>query len=67
LVIGYGLEQQRPATNLAHRLAAKRDHLDGVPTATEARRAAMPRRQLQSLAPAPEHEPPASRSTAIEL
>jgi hypothetical protein len=67
LVIGYGLEQQRHASNLAHRLAAERDHLDGVPTATEVRRAAMHRRQLQGFAPAPEHGPPASRSTAIEL
>jgi hypothetical protein len=67
LVIGYGFEQQRHASNLAYRLAAERDHLDGVPTATEVRRAAMQRRQLQGSAPAPEHEPPASRSTAIEL
>jgi hypothetical protein len=66
-VIGYGLEQQRHASNLAHRLAAERDHLDGLPTAAEVRRAAMHSQQLQGLAPARRHELPASRSPAIEL
>jgi hypothetical protein len=59
-VIGNGLEQQRHASNLAHRLAAERDHLDGLPTAAEIRRAAAQRQQLQGFAPAPQHEPPAS-------
>jgi hypothetical protein len=66
-IIGYGLEQQRHATNLAHRLAAERDHLDGLPTVTEVRRAAMHRRQLQGFAPARDHEPPGSPSTAMEM
>ena len=65
-IIGYGLEQQRHASNLDHRLAAERDHLDGVPTASAVRRAALPR-QLQGFAPAPEHEPPTSPSTAMEM
>jgi hypothetical protein len=67
MVIGYGLEQQRHASNLARRLAAERDHLDGLPTAAQRRQAAMQRQQLQGFAPAPQHEPPASRSPAIEL
>jgi hypothetical protein len=66
-VIGYGLEQQRHASNLAHRLAGERDQLDGLPTAAEIRRAAMHRQQLQGFAPTPHHQPPASRSPAIEL
>jgi conjugative relaxase-like TrwC/TraI family protein len=66
-VIGNGLEQQRHASNLARRLAAERDHLDGLPSATEVRRAATQRRQLQLFAPAPQHEPPASPSTAIGM
>jgi hypothetical protein len=66
-VIGYGLEQQRHASNLAQRLAAERDHLDGLPTAAQVRRAALQSQQLQGFAPAPQHEPPVSRSPAIEL
>jgi hypothetical protein len=31
MVIGHGLEQQRHASNLAHRVAAERNHLDGPP------------------------------------
>jgi hypothetical protein len=67
MVISYGLEQQRHASNLAHRLAEERNHLDGLPTAAEVRRAAMQRQQLQGFAPAPQHQPPASRSPAVEL
>ena len=66
-VIGDGLEQQRHASNLARRLAAERDQLDGLPTAAEVRRAATQRQQLQPFAPAPQHQPPASRSPGIEL
>jgi hypothetical protein len=66
-VIGHGLEQQRHASNIAHRLAAERNHLDGLPTAAEVRRAAMQRQQLQGFEPAPQHQPPASRSSTIEM
>jgi hypothetical protein len=66
-VIGYGLEEQRHASNLAHRLAAERDHLDGLPNAAQVRQAAMQRQQLQGLALPPHRQPPASRSPAIEL
>jgi hypothetical protein len=66
-VIGHGLEQQRHASNLAHRLAVECDHLDGLPTAAEVRRAAMQGQQLQGFAAAPQHPPPASRSSDIEL
>jgi hypothetical protein len=67
MVIGHGLEQQRHASNLAHRLAAERDHLDGLPTVAEIRQAAVQRQQLQGFAPAPQQKPPASRSPGIEL
>jgi hypothetical protein len=67
LVIGYGLEQQRHANSLAHRLAAERDHLDGVPTAAEVRRVAVQKQQLRGFTPAREHEPAASPSTAMEM
>jgi hypothetical protein len=67
MVIGHGLELQRYASNLAHRLAAERDNLDGLPTAAEVRRAAMQRQQLQGFPPATQHQPPASRSPAVEL
>jgi conjugative relaxase-like TrwC/TraI family protein len=66
-VIGHGLEQQRDASNLARRLAAERDHLDGLPTAAERRQAAMQRQELHGFAPPPPHEPAASRSPGIEL
>ena len=66
-VIGHGLEQQRHASNLARPLAAERDHLDGLPTAVEVRRADMERQRLRGFAPAPQHEPPLSRSPGIEL
>jgi hypothetical protein len=67
IVIAYGLEQQRHAGNLAHHLAVERDHLDGLPTAAEVRRAAMQRQQLQGFGPAVQHQPPASPSTAMEM
>jgi hypothetical protein len=67
MVIGYGLEQQRHASNLARRLAGERDHLDGLPTAAEVRRAATQSQQLRGLAPGAQHQPPASRSSGIEL
>jgi hypothetical protein len=66
-VIGYGLEEQRHASNIARWLAAERDHLDGFPAAAQVCRAAMQRQQLQGFAPAPEQQSPASRSPAIEL
>jgi hypothetical protein len=67
IVIGHGLEQQRQASNLAHRLAAERNHLDGLPTAAAVRRAAMQRQQLQGFASGPLHQAPVSRSPANEL
>jgi hypothetical protein len=67
MVIGHGLEQQRHADNLAHRLAAERDHLDGLPTAAEVRRAATQRQQLRGFGPAVQQQPPASPSPSIEL
>ena len=67
MVIGHGLEQQRHASALAHRLAAERDHLDGLRSAAEVRRAARQRQQLQGFEPAVQHQPPASPSTAMEM
>jgi hypothetical protein len=65
-VVDDGLEQQRHARNLAERLGAERNHLDGLPSAAEMRRAATQREQLQGLAPA-SHRPPAPRSPGIEI
>jgi hypothetical protein len=64
-VIDHGLQQQSHATSLAERLAAERNHLDGLPSAAEIRRAAMQKEQLKGFAPA--HEPPAPRSPGIEM
>jgi conjugative relaxase-like TrwC/TraI family protein len=65
-VIDHGLQQQRQATNLAERLATERNHLDGLPSAAEIRRAALQREQLKGIAPASQ-EPPAPDSPAIEM
>jgi hypothetical protein len=67
MVISHGLEQQRHAGNLAHRLATERNHLDGLPTAAEIRRAALQRQQLKGFEPAPQHQPPTSPSPGIEI
>jgi hypothetical protein len=66
-VMGHGLEEQRHASDLAHRLAAERDHLDGRPTAAEVRRAAVQRQQLKGFEPSPHHQPLTSRSLEIEM
>jgi hypothetical protein len=54
-VIGYGLEQQRHASNVANRLAAERNHLDGVPGAAgyADAKATTPRLRACTRAPAP--------------
>jgi hypothetical protein len=66
-VIDYGLGQQRHTRNLARRLAAQRNHLDGVPSAAEIRQAAMRAEQLNRFAPASQHQSPAPRSAGIEM
>lgn len=65
-VIDHGLEQQRHAENLARRLDAKRDHLDGLPSPAEMREAAMRTYEPHDLAP-PQHQSPALRSPRIEI
>jgi hypothetical protein len=65
-VIDHGLQQQRHATNLAERLATERNHLDGIPSAAEIRRAAIQRERLKGFAPASQ-VPPAPDSPAIEM
>jgi conjugative relaxase-like TrwC/TraI family protein len=50
-VIDHGLQQQRRARNLAQRVAAERNHLDGFPSSAEIRRAATHREQLKGFAP----------------
>jgi conjugative relaxase-like TrwC/TraI family protein len=66
-VIDHGLEQQRHARNLAERLAAERNHLDGVPSAADMRQAAMRADRHRGFAPAYQQEPPAERSPGIEI
>ena len=66
-VLDHGLEQQRQARNLAERVGAERNNLDGLPSAAQLRRAATQREQLQGFAPAPQHEPPAPPSPGIEM
>ncbi len=66
IVIDHGLEQKRYARNLGQRIGAERDRLDGLPSA-EIRRAATQRDQVNGLAPASQHEPPAPRSPGIEI
>ncbi len=59
MVIGHGLEQQRHAKNLAHRVAAERNHLDRVPSTADLRQVATRKARLQGLTRAPTPEPPA--------
>jgi hypothetical protein len=66
-VIDHGLEQQRHARNLAQRVGAERNHLDGVPSAADIRRAALRADQLKGFAPASQHQPPVPRSPGIEI
>jgi hypothetical protein len=66
-VIDSGLEHQRHARNLTQRLAAERNHLDGLPSAAEIRQAAMRAEQLKAFAQESQHEPPAPRSPAIDM
>jgi hypothetical protein len=66
-VIDQVLEQQRHETSLAQRVAAERDHLDGLPSAAEIRRAAMRTERLPGFARAAEHPPSRERSPGIEI
>jgi hypothetical protein len=66
-VIDHGLQEQRTARNLTERVAAVRNHLDGLPSAAEMRQSAMRAEQLKWLAPASELEPPAPRSPSIDI
>jgi hypothetical protein len=65
-VIRQGLEQQRHASNLSHRVDGERNHLDGVPSAADIRRAATRRQQLDGFMSATQ-QPPAPRSPRIEM
>jgi hypothetical protein len=65
-VIDHGLQQQRQASNLAERVGAERNHLDGLPSAAEMRRAAAQKEQLKAVAPASQHQLPAPRPPGIE-
>jgi conjugative relaxase-like TrwC/TraI family protein len=67
VVIHHGLEQQRHARNLAQRLGAVRNHLDGVPSAAEIRQAAMRAEQLKAFAQGSPHDPPAPRTPTIDM
>jgi hypothetical protein len=66
-VLDHGLEQQRHARNLAQRIDAERNHLDGLPSAAEIRRAATRTEQLKALTPRFQHHPPEPRSLGIEM
>jgi hypothetical protein len=66
-VIDHGLEQKRHARNLAERLAAERNHLDGLPSATDVRRAATRAEQLKGFAPTSQQHSPAPCSPGIEM
>jgi hypothetical protein len=50
--------QERHTRNLAARLGAERDRLDGLPTASEIRLAVVQAERLKGFAPPSEHEPP---------
>jgi hypothetical protein len=67
IVIGHGLEQQRHASNLARRVAAERNHLDGLPTAAEIRQAAVQRQQLHGVVKAVDPELPGAHQATPEL
>lgn len=66
-VLEVGLLAQQHASNLVERVGAQRNHLDGLPTAVEMRRAAIQKEQLKSFAPASEHQPLAPRVPGIEI
>jgi conjugative relaxase-like TrwC/TraI family protein len=66
-VIDHGLQQRQFAKNLARRVGAERDRLDGVPTAAETHQAAIRAHQPRRLEAAPQHEPPAPPSPRIEM
>jgi hypothetical protein len=66
-VIDDGLQQQRHSKNLAQRVRGQRDHLDGLPTDAEVRRAAMQTDQLRALSRTPGWQPPAPPSPRIEM
>jgi conjugative relaxase-like TrwC/TraI family protein len=66
-VVDHALQQLGDARNLAAQLRAHRDHLDGIPSAADIRRAATRRQQLQGLAAVPEPEPPAVHQVGPEL
>ena len=65
--IDHGLQQQRHSKNLAQRVRGQRDHLDGLPTDAEVRRAAVRREQLGGIARVPQHQTPAPASPGIDL
>ncbi|MBO0729390.1 MAG: hypothetical protein J2P57_09035 [Acidimicrobiaceae bacterium] len=67
MVIDHGLEQQRSADKRADRIAAQRDHIDGVPSAADIRRAATRREQFRTLEPLLEHELPTRPAPGIEM
>jgi hypothetical protein len=66
-VIDHGLGQQRQARNLADRVGKERNHLDGVSSVADIRRAALRAEQLKGFGPASEHQPPPSRSPGIGM
>jgi hypothetical protein len=66
-VIDNGLGQQGQTRNLADRIGKERNHLDGVSSVANIRRAAMRAEQLKGFRPAFERQPPASRSPGIEM
>jgi hypothetical protein len=55
-VVDHALDQQRAAQKLASQLRAHRDHLDGVPSVADIRRAATRQAQLRDLNMAPQAE-----------
>jgi hypothetical protein len=66
-VIDYGLQQQRYARRLGDQVSDYRDNLDGVPTATDIRRAAILAARRPGIARVPHPEPPPERHTAPDL
>jgi hypothetical protein len=66
-VIDCGLKWGRHAGNLAERVGAERNHLDGLPPTAEMRRTATQTEQLKAFAPASHGHPLAPRSPGIEM
>jgi conjugative relaxase-like TrwC/TraI family protein len=66
-VVDHALDQQRAAHTLASQLRAHRDHLDGLPSVADIRRAATRQAQVQSLRRGSEIEPTAFRPAGPEL